>query len=92
MDTGSGQLFGPDTGGRLVESLATQGIKPEDITEVLLTHAHSDHAGGLVKDGKVVFSNARVFVGKPDIDFSLTTTIRRKPATARTTSTSRRRP
>ena len=69
VDTGSGQLFGPDTGGRLVESLATQGIKPEDITEVLLTHAHSDHAGGLVKDGKVVFSNARVFVGKPDIDF-----------------------
>lgn len=69
VDTGSGQLFGPDTGGRLVESLATQGIKPEDITEVLLTHAHSDHAGGLLKDGKVVFSNARVFVGKPDIDF-----------------------
>jgi glyoxylase-like metal-dependent hydrolase (beta-lactamase superfamily II) len=59
VDTGSGQLFGPGNGGRLIESLATQGIKPEDITEVLLTHAHSDHAGGLVKDGKVVFSNAR---------------------------------
>ena len=69
VDTGSGQLFGPGNGGRLIESLATQGVKPEDITEVLLTHAHSDHAGGLVKDGKVVFSNARVFVGKPDVDF-----------------------
>lgn len=69
VDTGSGQLFGPGNGGRLIESLATQGIAPQDITEILLTHAHSDHAGGLVKDGKAVFTNARVFVGKPDIDF-----------------------
>ncbi|TCB95052.1 MBL fold metallo-hydrolase [Enterobacter wuhouensis] len=69
VDTGSGQLFGPGNGGRLMESLATQGIKPEDITDILLTHAHSDHAGGLVKDGQRVFTNARVFVGKPDIDF-----------------------
>jgi len=69
VDTGSGQLFGPGNGGRLMESLATQGIKPENITDILLTHAHSDHAGGLVKDGQRVFTNARVFVGKPDIDF-----------------------
>ncbi|EKS9202080.1 MBL fold metallo-hydrolase [Enterobacter cloacae] len=69
VDTGSGQLFGPGNGGRLIESLATQGIKPQDITEILLTHAHSDHSGGLIKDGKAVFTNARVFVGKPDIDF-----------------------
>ncbi|MWT08112.1 MBL fold metallo-hydrolase, partial [Escherichia coli] len=54
VDTGSGQLFGPGKGGRLIESLATQGIKPEDITDVLITHAHSDHAGGLVKDGQRV--------------------------------------
>ncbi|MEH0885141.1 MBL fold metallo-hydrolase [Enterobacter sp. UNJFSC 003] len=69
VDTGSGQLFGPGNGGRLIDSLATQGIHPQDITDILLTHAHSDHAGGLVKDGQRVFTNARVFVGKPDIDF-----------------------
>ncbi|RSK70941.1 MBL fold metallo-hydrolase [Enterobacter huaxiensis] len=69
VDTGSGQLFGPGNGGRLIESLATQGIKPQDITDILLTHAHSDHTGGLVKDGQRVFTNARVYVGKPDIDF-----------------------
>ncbi|WP_414164641.1 MBL fold metallo-hydrolase [Superficieibacter sp. BNK-5] len=69
VDTGVGQLFGPGLGGRLVESLATRGIRPEDITEVLLTHAHSDHEGGLVKDGQRVFTNATVYVGKPDIDF-----------------------
>ncbi|WP_312952633.1 MBL fold metallo-hydrolase [Superficieibacter sp.] len=69
VDTGVGQLFGPGLGGRLVESLATQGIRPQDITDVLLTHAHSDHEGGLVKDGQRVFTNASVYVGKPDVDF-----------------------
>ncbi len=69
VDTGSGQLFGPDSGGRLIESLGNQGIKPQDITEVLLTHAHSDHSGGLVNDDSRVFPNATIFIGKPDIDF-----------------------
>lgn len=54
VDTGAGQLFGPGNGGRLIESLATQGIHPQDITDILLTHAHSDHAGGMVKDGQRV--------------------------------------
>lgn len=69
VDTGSGQLFGPGKGGRLMESLAAQGIGPQDITDILLTHAHSDHAGGLVRDGQRVFPDAVVYVGKPDIDF-----------------------
>ncbi|MBN3044724.1 MBL fold metallo-hydrolase [Pectobacterium brasiliense] len=69
VDTGSGQLFGPGNGGQLIDSLAAQGIHPQDITDILLTHAHSDHSGGMVKDGRRVFVNARVFVGKPDIDF-----------------------
>lgn len=69
VDTGVGQLFGPGKGGRLLDSLAAQGVRPQDVTEVLLTHAHSDHAGGLVKDGQRVFPNAVVYVGKPDVDF-----------------------
>jgi glyoxylase-like metal-dependent hydrolase (beta-lactamase superfamily II) len=69
VDTGVGQLFGPGNGGRLIESLATENIHPEDITDILLTHAHSDHAGGMVKEGKRVFTNATVYVGKPDVDF-----------------------
>ncbi|MEO3990771.1 MBL fold metallo-hydrolase [Pseudocitrobacter cyperus] len=69
VDTGAGELFGPGKGGRLIESLATEGIHPQDITDILLTHAHSDHAGGMVKEGKRVFTNATVYVGKPDVDF-----------------------
>ncbi len=40
----------------LDKSLASAGFKPEDITDVLLTHLHFDHCGGSVKevDGKLV--------------------------------------
>ncbi len=92
VDTGSGQLFGPGNGGRLIESLATRDRAAGHHRDFTDPCTHSDHAGGLVKDGKAVFTNARVFVGKPDIDFSLTTIIRKKPATTRTTSMSRRKP
>nr|EKX4094499.1 MBL fold metallo-hydrolase [Klebsiella pneumoniae] len=69
VDTGAGQLFGPQAGGRLTESLAAMGLRPQDVTDVLLTHAHSDHAGGLIQDGRRVFPNAVVHVGQPDVDF-----------------------
>lgn len=69
VDTGAGQMFGPDKGGNVLANLAALGVKPDDITDILLTHSHADHAGGLIKDGKLAFNNATVYVGKPDIDF-----------------------
>lgn len=33
----------------LIEGLAHAGYKPEDITDVFLTHLHADHCGGCVK-------------------------------------------
>jgi len=36
-------------GPSLFNSLAEKGIKPEDITDVFLTHLHFDHVGGAVK-------------------------------------------
>jgi glyoxylase-like metal-dependent hydrolase (beta-lactamase superfamily II) len=71
VDTGSGQLFGPGYGGKLVDSLASVATKPEDITDILITHVHTDHTGGLVADGRMTFPNATVHVGKPDLDFFL---------------------
>jgi len=32
--------------GRIVEALAGIGAHPSDVTRIVLTHAHSDHAGG----------------------------------------------
>lgn len=69
VDTGAGLILGPGNGGRLIESLATKGIQPEDITDILITHAHTDHTGGMMKDGQRVFVNAGVYIGKPDMDY-----------------------
>ncbi|SNT11309.1 MULTISPECIES: MBL fold metallo-hydrolase [unclassified Azospirillum] len=69
VDTGSGELFGPGNGGKLVGSMSAMGFQPEQVTDILITHAHSDHAGGLVRGGQPVFTNATVYVGKPDVDF-----------------------
>lgn len=69
VDTGSGDLFGPGFGGKLAESLAAAGVRPEQVTDVLITHVHTDHTGGLVKAGARVFANATVHVGKPDVEF-----------------------
>ena len=71
VDTGSGQLFGPDYGGKLLRNLAEAGVTPDQITDVLLTHLHDDHMGGIIRDGHIVFTNATVHVGKPDLDFFL---------------------
>ena len=50
----------------LEHSLATLGLKPGDITDVVLTHLHFDHAGGSTKRGanglEPTFPNARWYV------------------------------
>lgn len=62
VDTGMGQLAGP-TMGHLVESLALASVKPGDITDIILTHLHRDHCGGLMDaNGARVFENAAVHV------------------------------
>ncbi|HAT33369.1 MAG TPA: MBL fold metallo-hydrolase [Janthinobacterium sp.] len=71
VDTGSGQMFPAGYGGKLLGSLAAAGVTPEQVSDILLTHAHDDHIGGLVRDGHPVFPNATIHIGKPDIDFFL---------------------
>lgn len=71
VDTGVGELFGPGLGNKLIASLHAAGVEPEQVSDVLLTHVHSDHMGGLTRDGQIVFPNATIHVGKPDVDFFL---------------------
>jgi len=58
----------------LDSSLASHGVKPEDVTDVILTHLHFDHAGGSTRlqNGKLVpsFPNARYHVQKEHWDLS----------------------
>lgn len=69
IDTGAGRLFGP-TAGYLIANLARAGVKPEDVTHVVLSHAHPDHIGGLLTpDGKPRFPKAKVYVNRAEYEF-----------------------
>ena len=68
VDTGADGL-GPDTG-KLLQHLQVQGISPEDIDTVILTHGHPDHLGGNTDtEGKLVFTNAHYIISRDEWDF-----------------------
>lgn len=70
VDTGAGKWFGP-TLGKLATNLRAAGYTPEQVDDVLLTHMHPDHEGGLVDDGRRVFPNATIHADARDADFWL---------------------
>ncbi len=53
-------LIDTGVGGALQQSLALAGVKPEAITDILITHAHGDHVGGIAPGGTLAFPNATV--------------------------------
>ena len=59
----------------LIESINKLGFKPEDITDVILTHLHFDHTGGSTKseNGKIVpaFPKAKYFVQKKNFEWAM---------------------
>lgn len=57
IDTG----VGPKMQGCLLGSLAEVGVKPSAVTDVLITHSHPDHVGGLVDaSGNLAFPKATI--------------------------------
>jgi glyoxylase-like metal-dependent hydrolase (beta-lactamase superfamily II) len=68
VDTGADGLS-PNTG-RLQINLKKEGIAPEDIDIVILTHAHPDHIGGNINtEGKPVYPNARWVIWRDEWQF-----------------------
>lgn len=56
-------------GFHLVENLAKEGVSPEQVDVVLLTHMHGDHIGGLLKDGQRVFPNAELYISQKEVAY-----------------------
>jgi glyoxylase-like metal-dependent hydrolase (beta-lactamase superfamily II) len=89
VDTGNGTklpeklaaIYRVETGSdALLVSLAARGVAPEDVTDVILTHLHFDHAGGGTRkvDGnpQPTFPNARYHVQRAHWDAALSPTER----------------
>jgi N-acyl homoserine lactone hydrolase len=51
----------------ILQRLKDRGLKPADITDLLLTHSHHDHSVNWT-----LFSHARIVIGAHELDWSLT--------------------
>jgi len=63
---------------QLFNNLAAHQIKPEQITKVLMSHLHKDHAGGISKrdnlgNYSLSFPNATYYVQEQELKFALET-------------------
>jgi glyoxylase-like metal-dependent hydrolase (beta-lactamase superfamily II) len=68
VDTGAGNLM--PTTGKLIPGLQAEGIAPDEIDTVVLTHAHPDHIGGTVdSEGRPAFPNARYVLWRVEWEF-----------------------
>jgi glyoxylase-like metal-dependent hydrolase (beta-lactamase superfamily II) len=72
IDTGTGasKMFGPNLG-NLASSLRASGYSPDQVDEIYVTHMHTDHIGGLARDGKPTFANAVVRANVREADYYL---------------------
>lgn len=58
IDTGTGPQMGA---GKLRASLTAAGMRPDQVTDILISHSHGDHVGGLVRaSGDLAFPNATI--------------------------------
>ena len=61
--------IGADKGGRLMETLDSLDISPNEISQIFITHLHFDHVGGLFNpDGTAAFPSANLYIPQPEYD------------------------
>lgn len=68
IDTGLGDPSRPGNCGRMFDALAGAGVRLDQIDDILITHLHFDHSGGLVRNGQMMFPNATIHVSKAELD------------------------
>lgn len=68
IDTGAGPLA--PSAGFVETSLQRAGYQTADVDTVVISHAHPDHIGGLLReDGSARFPNARILISEKEYDF-----------------------
>lgn len=75
IDTGLG-YEGSNGQLQIFENLASHNLKPEDITIVLISHLHIDHAGGISSNDvnnnmTLNFPNAVYYIHKKELDYAI---------------------
>ena len=76
IDTGLG-FSNPGGTLQIHQNLLDNGINPMEVTKVLLSHLHKDHAGGINREDKILqqqvlsFPNAKYYVNRDEFDFAL---------------------
>jgi glyoxylase-like metal-dependent hydrolase (beta-lactamase superfamily II) len=71
LDTGLG--FEKDGELQLHKNLSDAGINPSDITKILLTHLHKDHAGGVsmgADHSQLSFPDAKYYLQERELNFA----------------------
>ncbi|MBX9782024.1 MAG: MBL fold metallo-hydrolase [Chitinophagaceae bacterium] len=76
LDTGLGFSL-PDGALQIHQNLIDAGINPLDVTKVLMSHLHKDHAGGVSKEDAILqkrflsFPNATYIVNKQELEIAV---------------------
>src|SRR5215475_15915681 len=84
VDTGIGNrlsereqaIYTPERGEGLRGNLRRRGFAPEDVTDVILSHLHFDHVGGVIDksaNGEIrpMFTNARIYMQKSEWELAM---------------------
>jgi len=66
IDTGTGGQIAPSAG-VLRDNLASAGIDPKAVDQIVISHFHPDHINGIKdKDNALIFPNAEIMVPAPE--------------------------
>lgn len=63
LDAGLGAPFS-----QLIPRLEEEGVQPDSLKYIYITHMHPDHIGGLLKEGEKVFPNAELWINRVEVE------------------------